>query len=229
MEAAGPPEAGGMGEPAQVQGQGVLDPNTMQGALAAEQGAPQAAVMPQPAGMMGDPVSADVETKDDENQDLDRWTVILERSIERLIERQQRVVSEKAFGQKSKKALLQGDLDVEMFMSEDVWRRQYDEDLRPVLMTIMRDSPSVKSAEGDVESEDLVVSANAAIARIQEVISESSENLSNEIRSALGVSNPEIRFTVFKAAVTGHFTQLLGKKPAEIAAAEARRAWRFRK
>ena len=229
MEAAGPPEAGGMGETAQVQGQGVLDPNTMQGALAAEQGAPQAAVAPQPAGMMGDPVSADVETKDDDSQDLDRWTLILERSIERLIERQQRVVSEKAFGQKSKKALLQGDLDVEMFMSEDVWRRQYDEDLRPVLMTIMRDSPSVKSAENGAESEDLVVSANAAIARIQEVISESSESLSNEIRSALGVASPEIRFTVFKAAVTGHFTQLLGKKPAEIAAAEARRAWRLRK
>lgn len=229
MEQAGPPEAGGMGETAEMQQQPPLDPNTMQGALAAEQSAPQSAVAPQPAGALADPAFKNVETKSDDGNDLERWTQILERTVERLIERQQRVVSEKAFGQKSQKALIDGTLEVDMFMREDVWRKQYDEDLRPVLMTIMRDSPSVKSAEGEIETEDMVVYANAAIQRIQKVIEESRDALSQEIRSSFGIGTPEIRSTVFKAAITSHFTHLLGKKPSEIAAAEARRAWRFRK
>jgi len=113
-----------------------------------------------------------------------------------------------------------------MFMPTDVWEKQYDEDIRPVLMTIMRDSRGEKSAE---QTEDMVVAANAALARIKSIIHESTLDLEREIRSSLGISTPEIRLTVFKAAVTSHFAHLLGKKPAEIAAAEARRAWTLRK
>jgi len=223
QEPPGPPEAGGMGEaPAGPQ----FDPNTMQGALAAEQGAPQAAVAPMPEGQLADPAFRDVETKSVDSSDLERWTQILERTVERVIERQQRVVAEKAFGQKCRKALIDGSLDVSMFMPTDVWEKQYDEDIRPVLMTIMRDSRGEKSAE---QTEDMVVAANAALARIKSIIHESTLDLEREIRSSLGISTPEIRLTVFKAAVTSHFAHLLGKKPAEIAAAEARRAWTLRK
>ena len=229
QEQFGPPEAGGLGEPAGMQQQPPLDPNTMQGALAAEQGADQTGVAPQPEGALADPAFKNVETKDSGFDDLERWTQILERSVERLFERQQRVVSEKAFGQKCQKALAEGSLDVDMFMPTSVWEKQFDEDIRPVLMTIMRDSPLVKSEKDPEVNREMIVSANAALKRIDDVIESSRKKLTEEIRSALGVQSQDVRLTVFKAAVTSHFADLLSKKPAEIATNEAKRAWGFRK
>jgi len=220
-----PPEMGGLGETA-VQNQPPLDPNTMQGAIAAEQGAPQAAVAPQPEGQLADPAFENIETKDADDYGLERWTQILERTVERLLERQQRVVMEKAFGSKCKKALIEGVLDVDMFMPADVWYKQYDEDIRPVLMSIMKDGVEVKS---ETDNEELVVAANAALGRIKSLVDSTRQEFTKEIHSSYGISSPEIRTTVVKAAVTSHFVNLLANTPSKIAGPEARRAWRLRK
>lgn len=220
-----PPEMGGLGETA-AQNQPPFDPNTMQGALGAEQGAPQAAVAPQPEGQLADPAFENMETKEADDQGLERWTQILERTVERLLERQQRVIMEKAFGSKCKKALIEGVLDVDMFMPVDVWYKQYDEDIRPVLMSIMKDGIQAKS---EADNEELVVAANAALGRIKSLVDSSRQELTREIHSSYGISSPEVRSTVVKAAVTSHFVNLLANTPVKIAEAEARRAWRLRK
>jgi HK97 family phage portal protein len=220
-----PPEMGGLGETA-AQNQPPFDPNTMQGALGAEQGAPQAAVAPQPEGQLADPAFENMETKEADDQGLERWTQILERTVERLLERQQRVIMEKAFGSKCKKALIEGVLDVDMFMPVDVWYKQYDEDIRPVLMSIMKDGIQAKS---EADNEELVVAANAALGRIKSLVDSSRQELTQEIHSSYGISSPEVRSTVVKAAVTSHFVNLLANTPVKIAEAEARRAWRLRK
>jgi len=224
-EQSGDPEMGGVGEVA-AQNQPPLDPNTMQGSMASEQGSPQAAVAAQPDGQLADPAFKNIEIKVAEEQGLERWTQILERSIERLMERQQRVVIEKASGSKCRKALLEGTLDVDMFMPADVWYKQYDEDIRPVLMAIMKENMEGKSVNF---SEEMVVAANAALGRIRSIVDQSREELTMEIRSSYGISSPEIRNTVVKASVTSHFVNLLANSPSKVAEAEARRAWRLRK
>lgn len=222
-----PPEMGGLGEEA-AQNQPPLDPNTMQGALAAEapQAAPQNAVAPTPEGQLADPAFRDVETKTADDSGLERWTQIFERTMERLLERQQRVVLEKVSGSKCRKALMDGTLDIDMFMPADVWYKQFDEDIRPVLMTIMKESKGEKSASA---AEEMVVAANAALGRIKSMIDVSRDELTKEVHSAYGIATPEVRHTVVKAAVTSHFAHLLANKPSEIAGPEARRAWRLRK
>lgn len=223
-EAAPPPEMGGLGDAAPQQ---PLDPNTMQGALAAEQGGAPAAPQPEPQmAMAADPAFKNVETKDAEDVDIERWAQIMERATERLLERQQRVVVEKAFGQKCRKALMDGTLDVEMFMPADVWSKQYDEDLLPIIKSIMQDGLGEKSAEF---KEDLLVSAQAAMARIKANIDESQQELTKQVNQAFSIADPDIRQTVFKAAIITHFTHLLARLPQQIATAETRRAYRFRK
>jgi hypothetical protein len=219
-----PPEMGGLGEDNAPQ---PLDPNTMQGALAAEQAPP--AAPPQMGAEMAtaaDPAFEDIETKARETADIERWQQIMERSLERLFERQQRVVTEKAFSAKCKKALLDGTLDVEMFMPTDVWSKQYDEDILPIVKSIMQDGLGEKTAE---YKEDLIVSAQAALARIKSTIDTTKGELTQQVNQSFAIADPDIRQTVFKAAIVTHFTHLIAKLPGQIATAETRRAYRFRK
>lgn len=219
-----PPEMGGMGADSAPQ---PLDPNTMQGALAAEQGPPTPAPQqPQEMAMAADPAFEDIETKAQETADIERWQQIMERALERLFERQQRVVTEKAFSAKCKKALLDGTLDVEMFMPTDVWSKQYDEDILPIVKSIMQDGLGEKSAE---YKEDLVVSAQAALARIKSTIETTKGELTQQVNQSFSIADPDIRQTVFKSAIITHFTHLIAKLPGQIATAETRRAYRFRK
>jgi len=100
-------------------------PNTMAEALAAEQGQQpaqqQQPVMASPTALsaFGSDMQFKSETKEISDWDAkaeenaDRWVEILDRNIERLFERQQRVVLEKATGAKSKKLIAANTLDVD--------------------------------------------------------------------------------------------------------------------
>ncbi len=219
-----PPDAGAAVGP---DGQ-PLDPNTMQGALAAEQGAPATGQAPLPEGQLsGD---SGIQTKTDETySDLERWTQILDRSIERIIERQQRVVLEKVSGSKSKKALADGLLEVDSIMPQDIWDRQMEEDVRPVLNAIVKDASEyfkTKSADYSLPpQEDVVAHVNAQIARIQDLNFRSREVISREILNSLAIKDAEHRFTVVRAAIVAHFSQLMAKTGVQVAQSEARRAW----
>jgi hypothetical protein len=201
----------------------------MQGALAAEQAAaPATTQAPLPEGQLT-ASSGSIETKSEDDSDLERWTEILDRSIERIIERQQRVVLEKVSGQKAKKALSDGTLEVDMIMPQDTWDKQMEEDVRPVLNAIIKDAGDFFQAKSaDYSSplpEDLVAHVNAQVARIQDLNFRSREVISREILNSLAVKDAEHRFTVVRAAIVGHFTQLLAKTRGTVAQSEARRAW----
>ena len=141
-----PPEGGG----------GPPDPTTMQGAMelasqnqsmaaqagmAPEGGAPpeQVATAPQQASAP----SGEMQTKSEEDNTLNRWTEILDRSLERIFERQQRVVLEKAAGVKARKQIVSGLLDTENVFQTDVWSKQIEEDIKPVLNAIIVDSQNM--------------------------------------------------------------------------------------
>jgi len=92
---------------------------------------------------------------------LERWTNILTRGIERVMERQQRVVLEKASGAKSKKALMHGTLDIDSVLSIETWNKQFEEDIKPVISSIINDS--FESRVNEASEKGIKVKAMPAI------------------------------------------------------------------
>lgn len=247
-----------MGMPEQGQ---PLDPNTMAGALAqttmppeaiqeatgpAPEMSPAPVVTPAPDEINSPiPLSPQtgeksvIQTKSETQEDfsdLDRWEEILNRSIERVIERQQRVVLEKVSGAKSKKALFAGTLDIESIFAEDVWAKQMDEDIRPVITSIIQDGRrssakkiDEKSLKKWVANPDIAAQVNSQMHRIKEINEETKSVLSQSMFTSLNVAGEEERLSAFRAAIVSHYTNLMAKRRFDVSEAEARRAWTFGK
>jgi hypothetical protein len=203
----------------------MLDPNTMQGAMAAQAaGAPQQ-LSEEPGGME----FKDIRPILTESPDLDRWSGILDRGLERLFERQQRVVLEKAGGAKARKALADGSLEVDTVMPQDVWDKQMDEDIRPVLNAITKDameSYSEKSKDySPPSSNSLIANVDAQMDRIKSINIDSREAVTREIGNCRHTNDDAQRLVIFKSALTEHFTHLLAKVRPRVAVDESQRAW----
>ena len=203
----------------------MLDPNTMQGAMAAQAaGAPQQ-LSEEPGGME----FKEIRPVLTESPDLDRWSGILDRGLERLFERQQRVVLEKAGGAKARKALADGSLEVDTVMPQDVWDKQMDEDIRPVLNAITKDameSYSEKSKDYDPPSSNsLIANVDAQMDRIKSINMDSREAVVREIGNCRHTTDDAQRLAIFKSALTEHFTHLLAKVRPRVAVDESQRAW----
>lgn len=235
----GVPPVPGMPEQAQppvAPGQ-TPDANTMAGALAQTampepQVAPANTQSPIPAGAAS--AENPMMFKDDK-QDISRWEEILNRSMERVLERQQRVILEKVSGIKAKKALFAGTLDIDSIMQVDVWDRQMEEDIKPVISSIIQESWSIKSGvpmtkTASIKSNiDFMEQVNAHMSRISRLNSETKDFLSRAMFTALNIPGEEERASAFRSEVVSYFTNLLAKTRFDIAEAEARRAWNFGK
>ena len=222
------------------------DPTTMQGALAlanqqeAPQAAAEAAAPPEAAAMPTAPEQmtgyfsginskADQEWMDKVTTTCNRWTEILDRSLERVFERQMRVVLEKAAGVKARKQLSVGSLDTESIFTLDTWSKQMDEDIRPVLTSIINDAQSTYAEKSLVrvpmKKEDIMASVDAQMNRIKSINEETAQEISNSIFTTLSVLGEEERATAFRSSLVTTFTNLLAKKRAQVAEDETRRAW----
>jgi HK97 family phage portal protein len=220
------------------------DPTTMAGAMALEQAAtagmpgmpPEMAGAPTPAapGAFGQmsASSGEMSFKEDASDiALTRWTEILDRSLERVMERSQRVVLEKLGGQKSRKSLSQGALDVSSILQMDVWGRQMDEDIRPVLSAIIKDS-KINYAEKwamytPPTNEETVVNIDAQMGRIKAIYESCMASLTESIFNSYGIQNEDERYTALRTSVNTTFTDMLANQRPKIASTEAKRAWDF--
>lgn len=217
-------------------GEEPLDPNTMQGALAAEQGGPQANGQQSAEADMGQ-LSGEphnYETKENSEElglDYERWSGILDRSLERLFERQQRVILEKAAGRKARTLLTEGSLDIGNVMTIGTWDRQMDEDIRPVLNSIIKDSQksqASKSADYEPPSgEDIQVQLNAQMDRIKSINLETQNEINQKVIASLSLQDEDRRHAVLKEELVSLFASLLAKAPGLVSQDEARRAWKF--
>lgn len=252
----GPPGAPGMpgmppGAPGMPPDAGAMppDPTTMEGAMALAQqneqmaqgaGLPNTSGPPEQAAMPTAPVQASanysvMSTKSDKEWEsrvettFNRWTEILDRSLERIFERQQRVVLEKAAGVKARRQLAVGALDVESIFSSDIWAKQMDEDIRPVLNAIINDAQSTYAEKSliksPLEKEDIIAHVNSQMARIKSINEETAQEINNAIFATLGVVGEEDKSATLRASLVGTFTNLLAKKKLQIAEDETRRAW----
>lgn len=161
------------------------------------------------------------------DQATERWTEILDRALERYFERQQRVITEKALGAKSRRLMSSGQLDVSSVFDVNVWDRQLVDDLKPIFGAIVTDSAEMAFKDDTGEQ-----SLNESDYR--EFISQQSDRIKNvnqttkdEIAAALLVamamsnSNEEERMSILRAALAAIFANLLGKRRKLIAEHES--------
>jgi HK97 family phage portal protein len=243
--------------PPGAEGQPPLDPNTMAGAIAEVGGAQpggelaQSPIPGMPPGMMtgAEPVPAGATTAESsvlmtkdalqedvsQNQEIERWEEILVRSMERVFERQQRVVLEKTSGAKAKKALFAGTLDIPTVLHAETWDRQFDEDIKPVVTAIVKQSLKAslptekKSAKSwEVES-DVIAQVESQMARIKSMNQDLTEEITSLMLSSLNVSDEDQRAGAFRSNIVSLYTNVLAKRIPEVASEEARRAWTYGK
>ena len=217
---------GTMPSPLAVQDGSTPQPDTMSGALAAEAAAPQNTVAPAPEGQLSANSFGEIETKS-ENLALQRWTEILNRSLERTIERQQRVVMEKATGVKAKKSISTGNLDVSTIFVTEIWNKQMDEDIKPILSTIIQESNKTSLSNKSLQKEDVEAYLDSQMNRIKQINDETYSMLNKAYLDCLPVIDGENRNIVFRADCVSTFSNLLGSEIYELAEQEARRAWQF--
>lgn len=235
MEAGGPPMPGmpempgagapGVGAPPPP---GEPAPETMAGAIAAamQQANPSgAAEVPMATAEAAPLGQVPVESKADESQRaIERWAEILGRSLERVIERQQRVVMEKSTGIKSKKALSSGTLDVSSVFNRDVWGKQLEDDVRPVLFAIAQDAAEIAGLPKP-EKKDMVKAAEQSMLQLQDLNSQVERDIGTAIKSALAVVGDDARMAAFKETLIESYAQLDAKDRYVLAEHVASSLW----
>ena len=89
-------------------------------------------------------------------QDVDRWEAIFGRALERYFQRQERVVMEKVSGAKAKRLLNGGELKVENIFDVEIWNKQIEEDLAPVIEGAMLEAAAtaLKSSDEKIETSE---------------------------------------------------------------------------
>jgi HK97 family phage portal protein len=239
-----------------------LDPNTMQGAMAAAAGgapspeqqlaqttlppeaagaAPQAGAMPVPSGALSASSGAiqtktATQTSEEQETAIERWSEILSRGIERVIERQQRVVLEKVGSAKSRKAIATGSFGADSVFSQETWDRQMDEDIRPVLFAIVNDSFEAKktlrfNAGLQVKSlvaSDVATAIDAQIQRINQVNELMMARIieaANAITQTKSESTDEQKQLTLRREIIETYANFMAKDQQEVADDEARASW----
>ena len=226
-------------------GEQPLDPNTMAGALAQSTippdalGAPTTTAAPVPEGAASESSSAMMYKSEEDNvsQTISRWEEILDRSLERVLERQERVVLEKAGSSRAKKGLLSGTLDIDSLISTETWDRQMDDDIQPVLSAIIQDSMAIKFGEKekskslktkkDNYQSDIRAQIESQMNRIKQINKENSKTIYSTMIACLNIHGEEERAVEFRKALVSLYANLMAKQVFEVSEDETRRAWSF--
>lgn len=212
-------------------------PNTMTEALAAENTAPQQPVMASPTALSA--FSSNIQFKSENKQlteweqkaeeNSNRWVEILDRNIERFMERQQRVVLEKASGAKSKKMINSGTLTVENIFDEQVWNKQLEEDVKPVLAGISSDAAHLVGEQAampvDEGMDEMKQDIEYQMERMKKINLTTKDEIASAILIALALANDEDRVGMLKAALLAIFMNLLSKRRRIIAEHESQTAY----
>lgn len=229
---------------------GAPAPDTMAGSLAAEMAAPPAPMAaapettaaPIPEGQlsadygpmqfkMANTAITDWDVKAEKSADM--WTEILDRSLERYFERQQRVILEKAAGAKARKALETGTLAIESIFDKETWNKQLDDDIRPLILGIVNDASTLANEQTNLEStpdeEEIKAYVEAQMQRVQKVNDTTGEEIAAALIVAMalmGDGDAGInKSSLLRSALIAIFANLLAKRKKMIAEHEAQTAF----
>ena len=165
--------------------------------------------------------TVDVEYKGFEDDSIDRWSEVLDLALSRLFERQERVVREKAGGPKMKK-----NPSVDQMFDVDVWNKQFDEDLRPIVKSVMLDGAkdTLKSA-GMTQDVDVETATNDQISRMQKMNATIQAELLVALAGPLLVKDEDDRSAAIKTAVVLTFAEIIRRRKRTVAETETVAAW----
>ena len=179
-----------------------------------------------------------IQTKDEQPSDFDvktdtarsRWESILDRTLERYFERQQRVVLEKAAGTKARRSLNEGRLTVDAIFDQSVWDRQLAEDVRPVLAGIINDASGMLAEKADrpvaIANDEYYKTLDAQTERVQKVNDTTKEDLIAAIISAQALDGSEDeKSALLRAAIIAVFVAAIMRRRQRIAEIEAQSAF----
>jgi HK97 family phage portal protein len=205
-------------------------------------GAPQgveSAVMPIPEGQLQERLNliqtkiltqalSDWEVKADTASE--RWTEILDQTLDRFFERQQRVILEKSLGAKGRKSVRDGSLTADSVCDVEVWNKQIEEDFRPLFATVLNDAAdSVDSQSSDLlagSQDEIKVYLDAQMQRMKKVNATTCEEIAAAILIVLALSGDEDeKMSMLRAALLAIFANLIGKRKRIIAEHEGQTAF----
>jgi len=169
-------------------------------------------------------------------QDIDRWEAIFSRSLERYFERQERVVTEKVSGAKTKRLLQSGELKVEQIFDETIWNKQLREDLKPVIEGAMAESSTTALRESDekvdMEEEEIQEYVESQLMRTEFVNQTTKKELGAAILLATlllsddGDAAPvSAKSAMLSTAIGAVFAALLTKRLKDISEVESTGAY----
>jgi HK97 family phage portal protein len=194
---------------------------------------PEAAVAPVPEGQLSERLSgiqtkilnrALVEWETKADQSTDMWTEVVEATLDRFFERQQRVVVEKALGAKARRSMKEGTFDVDQVFDSSIWNRQLHEDMRPLFKAILLDAATGidSSYEQTFDTEEIDTYLEAQVDRVKKVNSSTKDEIAAAILTALALSGDEDeKFSLLKAALTATFADIALKRKRLIAEHES--------
>ena len=158
-----------------------------------------------------------------------RWESILDRTLERFFERQQRVVAEKARGARSQRAVSEGKLTTESLFDDAAWDRQLEEDVRPVIAGIVRDAADMvqekTSQKVDPGTDAYQSIIDAQTKRIKEINKTTREEIAAAVFTSQQLDEGEDRHGLLMATIAAVFVKALSKRRQSIATNEARSAF----
>jgi HK97 family phage portal protein len=201
--------------------------------------APEATIEPIPEGQLSERQSG-IQTKIlnqaldvwdlKAEQSADRWTEILDASLDRLFERQQRVILEKALGAKSRKAIKDQTLSIDAIFDVDVWNRQMEDDLRPLLKAVAIDAATLVSEnvgeQQPVSEKELDEFLDAQVQRVQQANETTKEELAAALLVVMALSgSDDEKASMLRAALIAIFVNLLSKRKRTIAEHESQTAF----
>lgn len=164
-------------------------------------------------------------------QSAERWTEILDRTLERYFERQQRVILEKALGAKARRLMNTRNLATEDVFDADTWNRQLLDDLKPVYRAIVSDAAEQSFTKADqpqeIDEEQVKQYVEEQVLRTQKVNDTTKEEIAAAllVAMALASGSEEERQGILKAAIGAIFANLLGKRRRLIAEHESQTAF----
>lgn len=230
--APGAPMVGPDGQPIAPEGAVGPDGQPVPGAVSSPENQIQsdvaAAVEPIPEGQLSASYSgvyatkmsnqslSDWDTKSDKA--TERWTDIVDRALERLFERQQRVVLEKALGAKARRAIVERSLSVEQIFDVETWNRQMKDDLEPLLKAIVDESASLVGEQAGMDAtpdeDDVKEYIDNQVVRAQQINESTKEEIAAAliVAMALTAESEDDRSGLLRAAIAAIFANLLGKR-----------------
>ena len=85
-----------------------------------------------------------------------------------------------------------GFLDIESIFQTEIWSKQIEEDIKPVLNAIISDSQNIFSEKSliktPIKREDIVAQVNSQILRIKAINEETAQNINNSIPGTLNIT-----------------------------------------